>query len=154
MWFQFNQNNSGGSFIIDDNVTHRVIIEANSEEEAIEIGDSLGMYWNGCEKGYDCSCCGDRWYSPNEVDLSYGSFEEKEAESIANNYNCTVVDSKYNKKGIKDNKKDIIFNSIETYAQYMADLWGYCDPDIYIYYKNMNKISISSLTKKAYQKKN
>ena len=109
MWFNFDQNNSGGNFIVNDNVTHRVIIEADSEEEAIEIGENLGMYWDGCDIGVDCPCCGDRWYcAPSQIDKTKEGF------------------------------------SIEEYAQNLADSWGWCTPDIYIYYKNGKKTSIYS----------
>jgi hypothetical protein len=27
-----------------------------------------GVYFNGVEKGRDCDCCGDRWYSAEEWD--------------------------------------------------------------------------------------
>lgn len=64
MWFNFNQNNSGGSFITNDKLCNRLYIEANSKEEAIKIAESLGCYWRGVKLGYDCSCCGDRWYIP------------------------------------------------------------------------------------------
>lgn len=64
MWYNFSQNNSGGSFRIypSEGIGPEVWIEANSAEEANERGESIGMYWNGCLDGRDCSCCGDRWY--------------------------------------------------------------------------------------------
>lgn len=63
MFYSFNQNNSGGSFVIDDDVAHYVIIEADSADAANERAESIGIYFDGCETGYDCPCCGDRWYS-------------------------------------------------------------------------------------------
>jgi hypothetical protein len=65
-FFEFNQNNSGGGFDFDEDagITHIVIIEADSAEEANSKAESIGLYFDG--EG-DCSCCGDRWYE------AYGS---------------------------------------------------------------------------------
>lgn len=66
MFWEFNQNNSGGSFVFDEKngLTHFVIIEAETKQEAIDRAESVGIYFNGCDDGRDCSCCGDRWYVP------------------------------------------------------------------------------------------
>ena len=61
-YFHFRQNNSGGSFDIDDKVAHHVIIQAHSATEANRLAVDVGIYFDGCESGSDCSCCGDRWY--------------------------------------------------------------------------------------------
>ena len=63
MFYTFTQNNSGGSFITDEAIAHYVIIEADSADEANSIAESKGIYFNGCEIGEDCPCCGDRWYA-------------------------------------------------------------------------------------------
>ena len=69
-FYEFSQNNSGGSFVTDSKLCHRLFIEAKNEEEAIEIAESLGCYWNGVNEGLDCPCCGDRWYnSPDEIKI-------------------------------------------------------------------------------------
>jgi len=62
-FYTFNQNNSGGSFDFDKNsgITHYVIIEAASKDDAIAKAERIGLYWDGCETGQDCDCCGDRW---------------------------------------------------------------------------------------------
>ena len=62
MFFHFSQNNSGGSFIEDDRVGGDVIIEADCVKDANKRAVDVGLYFNGCEAGYDCPCCGDRWY--------------------------------------------------------------------------------------------
>lgn len=66
MFFHYNQNNSGGSFVIDDDIGigPHVWIEANSQEKATAKALSLGIYFNGVEDDRDCACCGDRWYEP------------------------------------------------------------------------------------------
>lgn len=66
MFYVYNQNNSGGSFVIDkaNGITHIVIIEADTLGEANYMAESKGIYFDGVESGLDCKCCGDRWYPP------------------------------------------------------------------------------------------
>ena len=66
MWYVYSQNNSGGSFVIDENLDEWVGIEADSREEADALFHELGGYFDGVEKGEDCDCCGDRWYPADE----------------------------------------------------------------------------------------
>ena len=80
MFYTYNQNNSGGSFVTDRGagIAQLVIIEANNAADADESARSLGLYFNGVEDGRDCSCCGDRWSSQvgrddgDEVPSLYG----------------------------------------------------------------------------------
>jgi hypothetical protein len=62
MFYTYRQNNSGGSFIINDNVDQWVIIEAPTGDQADLIADDIGIYFGGVGSGRDCDCCGDRWY--------------------------------------------------------------------------------------------
>jgi hypothetical protein len=64
MFFTYNQNNSGGSFDVDasQGVSHYVIIEADDNVHADSRAEEIGLYFDGCSSGCDCSCCGDRWY--------------------------------------------------------------------------------------------
>jgi hypothetical protein len=73
MWYEFSQNNSGGSFTIDprDGLGPRVWIEAESADDANDRAESLGIYFNGCDREIDCDCCGDRWYSQYRNDGHY-----------------------------------------------------------------------------------
>jgi hypothetical protein len=70
LFYHFSQNNSGGSFDYDerDGITHHVVIEADSPEEANRKAESIGIYFYGCDDGRDCSCCGDRWYPTDNYD--------------------------------------------------------------------------------------
>ncbi len=68
MFYTFKQNNSGGWFDIDDNVAVNVIIEANSAEEANQLAQQHGIYFDGVAEGQDCPCCGDRWAEVRESD--------------------------------------------------------------------------------------
>lgn len=62
MFYEYDQNNSGGSFIVNDDVTYNVIIEADSAKEANAKAEEVGLYFNGiADDGPDCPCCGDRW---------------------------------------------------------------------------------------------
>lgn len=66
-FFEFNQNNSGGTFITDASrgIGEYVIIEAADAKEANSLAQQKGLYFDGCESGQDCDCCGDRWYDPS-----------------------------------------------------------------------------------------
>ena len=70
MFYEFWQNNSGGHYHIDIDVglNHKVIIEADTRDEAIEKAFNIGIYFDGVRAGRDCDCCGDRWSSPSELD--------------------------------------------------------------------------------------
>lgn len=59
-FYTFNQNNSGGSFDYDDNLSEYVIIEAYNYIAANDIAESIGIYFDGYG---DCACCGNRWSS-------------------------------------------------------------------------------------------
>ena len=61
-FYEFHQNNSGGSFVFNEDLSYKVIIEARSADEANRKAEEIGIYFNGCDDGTDCSCCGDRWY--------------------------------------------------------------------------------------------
>lgn len=58
MFYMFRQNNSGGKYKLP---AIHVIIEAYSAAEADAIAERNGIYFDGCDLGYDCRCCGERW---------------------------------------------------------------------------------------------
>jgi hypothetical protein len=62
-WFNFHQNNSGGSWVVDNDVDTNVIVQAHNADEANQLAQRIGIYFNGVEDGTDCECCGDRWSS-------------------------------------------------------------------------------------------
>lgn len=81
-FFHFSQNNSGGYFDFELNkITHHVIIEAKNADHANFLAEEIGLYFNGCNSGIDCSCCGDRWYHAcgegDDTALIYGIPLEK-----------------------------------------------------------------------------
>lgn len=71
-FYTFNQNNSGGRFHFDEEagITQYVIVEANDYEHANERAKEIGLYFDGIDSGQDCPCCGDRWYSCDESDVT------------------------------------------------------------------------------------
>jgi len=93
MYWEFNQNNSGGRFVVNDKLCHRVIVEAHSFEQAVEKAEELGCYWQGVSQGIDCPCCGDRW-SKWENKVKAETLEEviKHYQDLANRYGWTVPD--------------------------------------------------------------
>lgn len=62
-FFIFDQNNSGGRFVIDSDagIGHIVFIEAQNAKEANIRAVSAGIHFDGVDDGTDCECCGDRW---------------------------------------------------------------------------------------------
>ena len=113
MFYTFSQNNSGGGFVVNDNVAEYVIIEADSCEEADDKAEEIGIYFNGCDDGQDCSCCGDRWYSqsvfseatkkPEIYGEPVGDFVN--GKNMSSLRNRIIVYRKNGKKRIYDKKK-------------------------------------------------
>ncbi len=124
-WFKFDQNNSFGVFEVNDKVCHNIFIEAENYKEARKKALSLGIYFNGVYKGIDCPCCGDRW-----SDYEYVVKLPK----LVNEYIPT-----HNNECIK---KEI--TTIEDYAQFLADYYGWTKPDARIYYANGKILEIYS----------
>lgn len=63
-YYTFVQNNSGGFY----RGPLYFIVEASDADEANEVAESYGVYFDGCEKEEDCECCGDRWSRVYESD--------------------------------------------------------------------------------------
>ncbi len=58
MFYLYHQNNSGD---VTKGRALNLVIEANNAREANKIAEENGAYFNGCDEGLDCRCCGDRW---------------------------------------------------------------------------------------------
>jgi hypothetical protein len=68
-FFNFKQNNYRFSCMTSKTFGFHTIIEANDLQQAIQIAEKNGIYFDGVSKGLDCDCCGDRWLnSPEEYD--------------------------------------------------------------------------------------
>ncbi len=90
-FFMFNQNDSGGSFELTSKVCHRVVIEAETYEDAEKKAFELGVYY-GVDEGVDCYCCGDRWYAGDLVELNVNETIVSYCQRLANEYGRTVPD--------------------------------------------------------------
>lgn len=145
-WYEYDQNNSGGSFDDNEDVCVSVYIEASSLEEANAFADSLGIYFNGCDTGMDCSCCGDRWHEPWDnitFPYRYSSLSLEEAEKTGIEYKPTNwVQAGTDKPD--PNRYDLIFHSIGEYATYLLnkDSFGF-RTKIYLYDRKRVKKVIS-----------
>ena len=64
LWFTFSQNNSGGFYI----GPQFLIVEAKDADSANSFAEANGIYFDGCSKGIDCNCCGDRWHRTEECE--------------------------------------------------------------------------------------
>lgn len=116
-FYEFNQNNSGGSFDVDNDVCHRLFIEATNAEQANRIAQDLGVYFDGCDSGMDCDCCGDRWYEADE----YNAIDLKE---MSESYKTELT-------------------TIEDYAQLLADKYGWTTPDARVFYLSGQRTEIN-----------
>ena len=95
-FYEYRQINSGGSFSNSekDGICEYVIIEALNADHANTRAETIGLYFNGCEEGLDCPCCGDRWYradesNGSEVPSIYGKPVEETKKSLFRKY-CFV----------------------------------------------------------------
>ena len=151
MFYEFNQNNSGGHFVVNDKLCHRLFIEADNEYEAIKKAEELGCYWYGVAEGRDCSCCGDRWHKDWLEPVNMEKFMNKGYRAYVYDgiYNNTISEwnKRYGKYDVVEPPKwdeeysrrylgRIKFNNIEEYAQLLADEYGWTTPDARIYYKD------------------
>ena len=158
-WFQFDQNNSGGHFVVDNKVCHRLFIEAESFDDAVEKAEEFGCYWNGVDKGIDCPCCGDRWrYNEFPIDIEKYNTEGYRV-SVYDGFSLDAI-TQWNKKYGKYEVIEaptwqgtynfyagrIRFHNIEEYVQYLADEYGWTTPDARIYYYDESVKEIFSRT--------
>lgn len=153
-WYEFTQNNSGGYFDVDDKVCHRLFIEAESFDDAVEKAENLGCYWDGVSNLIDCPCCGDRWSKRYDKPVDIEKYNTKGYTAIVydNIYDNTKDewDRRYRKYEVIEEPEfktnysirtyigKIRFNNIEQYAQFLADEHGWTVPDARIYYHDGN----------------
>lgn len=72
-FFTYSQNNSGGRFTVNDikGIGEYVIVQADSYQDANDRAKYIGLYFDGCNIGVDCDCCGDRWHRVSESDANF-----------------------------------------------------------------------------------
>lgn len=156
MFYEFDQNNSGGYFHNNEVICPHMIFQCDSEEEAIKLAEDKGLYWDGVEKGIDCPCCGDRWYRyPQFIDLhklrSEGYPVSRYQVGKNDEYTVSEWNRKYGKYNIIEQptweegmfrvyKGKISFSDVEEYEQFWADEYCICNGDIFpaarIFYKD------------------
>lgn len=151
-FYEFTQNNSGGSFDVNENVAHRVIIEANSEEEANKKFETLIE-----DQSSSCPCCGDRWYAEgNLLDLdrlkkdgyetyAYTHYKEYEKRwfDMYGHFNRKEDPYLYVKYTIKHYGAKVYPQTIEQYAEIMAQSYGWTTPDCIIHFSDGKKTLIN-----------
>lgn len=151
-FYEFTQNNSGGHFDVDENVCHRVVIEAINADHARSIFEPMIEDQNS-----SCPCCGDRWcsYSPDEIDTEqyrekglsvgvYSHYENPEKRWFDLYGNFPIIEEpKWVKKSYaKEFEGKIYFETIEQYLQYLANTYGWTTPDCRIHYLDGTKKEI------------
>jgi len=155
-FYEFEQNNSGGSFVVNERICHRIIIEAETEQQAIQKAEQLGCYWNGVEEGLDCPCCGDRWYSsPSEININqfkkegypvdvYSDYDNAEERwfSLFGEFPRIEEPKWVTQYSSKKYVGRIYFENIEQYCQFLANEYGWTTPDIRIFYLDGRKVDI------------
>lgn len=147
--YEFTQNNSGGVFSVDDNLCHRVYIEADSIDEANNIALIKGMYFEGVDKGIDCPCCGDRWHRaydefdldilniPYKVRQYFRGDISKAQDMWYNRYGSYTIIKPPSLESTGHSKRlvgEVIFHTLENYLSYIANCYGQTTPDSRIFY--------------------
>lgn len=159
MFYLFYQNNSGAKYIVDNKVCKAIVIEADSSNDATDIAETIGCYWDGVSKGIDCPCCGDRWECvPEEIDIDkeHGDeivvqvplFKYNSVEQATDNWN-----KRYRRYDVIEEPHYVVsttpllspriegkirITNIEDYLQYLVDAHFiiHTSPDARIYYKD------------------
>lgn len=94
MFYQFRQNNSGGSYDIDDDISSNVVVEGVDSDDCYQRAQKIGIYFDGVLKGQDCDCCGDRWYGGDEITFSLDHANEvltQDYSTFRFDHNVTVI---------------------------------------------------------------
>lgn len=133
-FYEFNQNNSGGIYDVTEDVTSVVIIEAYTEQQAVEILEPMIE-----DQSASCRCCGERWNTSyvEEVNLNYewevktyytSEKTEQETEEewyrLYGNLPYKVKPTKQQKNSYFVFTTNIIMETIEQYAQFMCNNFG------------------------------
>lgn len=69
-WFYFDQNNSGGYFIQNDQVGHGFFVQAETAREADTKAEKIVEDYSDY-----CECCGERWYINSRDEKGYDAPE-------------------------------------------------------------------------------
>jgi hypothetical protein len=150
-FYMFDQNNSGGFFDVDDLVCHRVVIEAETQEDAENIFAPMVV-----NQSSSCPCCGDRWHGCDLLDINRINKNGYEV-SVHGRGNDSETEKewfdKYGEYGTHTKPSwiekfprrfegRIIFKDILEYLQFSANEYGWTTPDIRVYFLNGEKLEI------------
>lgn len=136
-WFEWDQNNSGGSFVVNDKLTCRLFIEADTYEEAEGKAFGMGVYYDGCSKGMDCGCCGDRWYEGDEVKLPITYTETDYGYGFRDiPFTPTGYTKAKDWDGVEREVREYELKTVEDYAKYVSVAYGWEEPDARLFYKD------------------
>lgn len=154
-FYEFNQNNSGGHFDVDENVCHRVVIQAENEDEAISIFEPMIEDQSG-----SCPCCGDRWYlSADKIEIdkykekgysvgvySHYANPEKRWFDLYGDLPRLEEPAWQERYSSREFVGKVYFNNVEQYCQCMANNYGWTTPDVRIHFKDGSKKEIFKKT--------
>lgn len=153
-FFMFNQNNSGGSFDVDENVCHRVVIEAIDGAHARSIFEPMIE----CQSG-SCPCCGDRWYPEHTDEINLSEWKEKGYPVTVYGDGISHAESLWMAKygsftrahelsfsptslgGMKCSGY-ILIDTLEQYLQMLANGYGETSPDARVHYLDGTKLEV------------
>lgn len=151
-FFEFSQNNSGGYFDVDENVCHRVIIEAIDEDHAQSIIEPMIE-----NQSPSCSCCGDRWSIYYCDEIEFEKYNEKGLEVDVYTHYKDYSERWFKLYGEFPRKDEpvvkkkswgskftarVYFDNLEQYCQYLANAYGWTTPDVRIHYLDGTKKEI------------
>lgn len=128
-FYEFSQNNSGGRFVVDSKLCHKVVIEAATKSQAVDIAESLGCYWDGCSIGRDCNCCGDRWHVPSSEFVLNNDYKYK-----GTIYSTEKHRTKTSNKVLKKRLRDWLGIENATITVNTSDIKIECNPQTLLEY--------------------
>jgi hypothetical protein len=97
-WYNYRQNNSGGSFVYDPHsgIAVNVWVEAGTPAEANVLASQIGIYFDDSQ---DCSCCGSRWNEKGQYSWDDSDDNPPEPEET---FKVDEFDSSFNTKWFKE----------------------------------------------------
>lgn len=71
LYYLFRQGRNRGHYDITENVAPMVVVQEHDPIKANFTALTKGIYFDGIDKGIDCSCCEDRWVPLKTKDKGY-----------------------------------------------------------------------------------
>ena len=151
-FYEFTQTNSGGYFDVDENVCHRVIIEAMDKKHTVALFEPMIENQSG-----SCPCCGDRWSPEYADEIKLEEYKEKgypigvyshykDAEKrwfkLYGEFPIIEEPTWQKKYGSEEFSGKIYFETIEQYCQFISNAYGWTVPDVRIHFMDGTKKEI------------